>query len=131
MNCQQDIKLGQFTEEELNVLLKKIRSRKIEDLDEIPPEVWKTRKLDDLVLRFCNAIYKQNIMEKWTKGCILPLFMKSDLRITNDYRDIVLTSLAAKFYYVLFLNHIKPEIEKILRKNQNGFQEIDPGFHRF
>ena len=28
----------------------------------------------------------------------------------------------AKIYNVLLLNHIEPEIEKILRKNQNGFQ---------
>ena len=26
-------------------------------LDEIPPEVWKTRKFDDILLRHCNAVY--------------------------------------------------------------------------
>ena len=30
----------------------------------------------------------------------------------------------AKIYNTLLLNHIDPEIEKILRKNQNGFQKI-------
>ena len=40
---QLDIKLGLFTQEELNLLLKKIKNRKAAGLDEIPPEVWKTR----------------------------------------------------------------------------------------
>ena len=30
--------------------------------------------------------------------------------------------MAVKNYNALLLNHIEPEIEKILRKNQNGFQ---------
>ena len=35
---------------------------------------------------------------------------------------IALTAIAAKIYNALFLNRIKPKIEKILRKNQNGFE---------
>ena len=35
--------------------------------------------------------------------------------------DITLTSIVGKVYNALLLNHVKPEIEKILRKNQNGF----------
>ena len=38
--CNQlDIKLGQFTQEQLDVILRKIKNRKIAGLDEIPPEV--------------------------------------------------------------------------------------------
>ena len=54
------------------------------------------------------------------KSCIFPFPKKGDLRITKNYR--VITSIAAKVYNVLLLNCIKPEIEKILRKNQNSFQ---------
>ena len=39
---QLDIKLGPFTKEELDSVLKKIKNRKAAGLDEIPPEVWKT-----------------------------------------------------------------------------------------
>ena len=45
---QLDIKQGQFTQE-LNLILRKIKNSK--GLDEIPPEVWKTRKFDDILLR--------------------------------------------------------------------------------
>ena len=47
---QLNIKLEQFIQEELDLVLKKIRNRKAADLDEIPPEVWKTKKFDDILL---------------------------------------------------------------------------------
>ena len=37
-------------EKEHDMVLKKIKSRTATDLDEISPEVWKTRKFDDLLL---------------------------------------------------------------------------------
>ena len=40
---QLDIKLGPFTQEELDSVLRKIKNRKAAGLDEIPPEVWKTQ----------------------------------------------------------------------------------------
>ena len=47
---QLDIKLGPFTKEELDSVLRKIKNRKAAGLDEIPPEVWKTRQFDDILL---------------------------------------------------------------------------------
>ena len=42
--CKQlGIKLGPFTKEELDSFLRKIKNRRTAGLDEIPPEVWKTR----------------------------------------------------------------------------------------
>ena len=52
-----DIKLGLFTQEELDSVLRKIKNRKAAGLDEILPEVWKTRQFDDILLRHCNAVY--------------------------------------------------------------------------
>ena len=60
---QLDIKLGQFTQEELDSVLRKIKNRKAAGLDEIPPEVWKTREFDDILLRHCNVVYNQNTIE--------------------------------------------------------------------
>ena len=45
---QLDIKLGLFTYEVS--VLKRIKNRKAAGLDEIPPEVWKTRQFDDILL---------------------------------------------------------------------------------
>ena len=52
---QPDIKQEQFTQE-LNVVLRKINYRKAASLDEIPPEVRKTRKFNDILLQYCNTI---------------------------------------------------------------------------
>ena len=98
-----------------------IKCRKAVGLDEIPPEVWKTRIFDDILLWFFNAVYKQKRTEGWSKGSIL-FSKKIVLRITKNYRGLTLTSIAVKAHNALVLNFIKPEIEKILRKNRNGFQ---------
>ena len=89
---QLDIKLGRFTQRELDSVLRKIKNRKAAGLDEIPPEVWKTRQFDDILLRHCNAVYNQNPIDRWTKGCILPFPKKGDLGLAKNYRGITLTS---------------------------------------
>ena len=70
----------------------------------------------------CNAVYNQNSIDRWTKGCILPFPKKGDIQLAKNYRGITLTSIAAKIYNDLLHNRIEPKIEKILRKNQNGFR---------
>ena len=62
------MKLGQFLKEELDIVLKKNKSKRAAGLNKIPPEVWKTKKFDNILLQLCNVIYKQNTIEKWTKG---------------------------------------------------------------
>ena len=117
-----DIKLGPFTKEELDSVLRKIKNRIAAGLDEILPEVWKTRQFDDILLRHCNAVYNQNPIDRWTKGCTLPFPKKGDLGLAKNYRGITLTSIAAKIYNALLRNRIVSQIEKILRKNKNGFR---------
>ena len=118
---QLDIKLGPFTKE-LDSVLKKIKNRKAAGLDEIPPEVWKTRQFDDILLQQCNAVYSQNRIERWMKGCILPFPKKGDIGLAKNYRGIKLTSIAAKIYNALLRNRIEAKIDNILRKNQNDFR---------
>ena len=70
---QLDIKLGPFTLEELDPVLRKIKNRKAARLDEIPPEVWKTRQFDDTLPRHCNTVYNQNPREGWRAASSLSL----------------------------------------------------------
>ena len=67
--------------EELDTVLKKIKNRKASSLDKISTEVWKTKKYDDILLQLNNTVYKQNIIEKEVKNCILLFFKQHDLRI--------------------------------------------------
>ena len=119
---QLNIKLRPFTLEELDSVLRKIKNRGDTGLDEIPAEVWKTRQFDDILLRHCNAVYNQNPIDRWMKGCIFLFSKKGDLRLAKNYRGITLTSIAAKIYNTQLRNCIEPKIDNILRKNQNGFQ---------
>ena len=119
---QLDIKLEPFTKEELDSILRKIKKTKAAGLDETPPKVWKTRQFDDILLRHCNAVYNQNPIDRWTKGCILPFPQKVDLGLAKNYRGITLPSIATKIYNALLRNRIVPQIDKILRKNQNVFR---------
>ena len=50
---------------------------------------------------------------------------KGDLGLPKNYRGITLTAIAAKIYNLMLLNRIRPEIDPILRKNQNGFRSKD------
>ena len=110
---QLDIKLGPFTKE-LNLVLRKIKNRKAAGLDEIPPEVWKTRQFNDILLQQCNAVYNQNMIDRWMKGCILPFPKKGDLGLAKNYRGMTLTSIADKIYNALLRNRIEPKIDNIL-----------------
>ena len=64
ISYQLDIKLGRFTQEELDSVLRKIKNKKAAGLDEITPEVWKTREFDDILLQLCNAVYNQSTIDR-------------------------------------------------------------------
>ena len=84
ISYQLDTKLGQFTQEELDLGLRNIKNRKATALDKIHPNVWKTREFDDILLRYCNAEYNQNTVDRGTNGRILLFSKKSDLEITKN-----------------------------------------------
>ena len=75
------------------------------------------------ILYHCNEVHNGNVIQTWAEGCILPIPKKGDLGQTNNYRGITLTSIAAKIYNALLFNRIQPEMEKIGRRNQNGFRK--------
>ena len=102
--------------------MRKITNRKAAGLDEIPPEVWKTRQFDHILLRHYNAVYNQNPIDRWIKGCILTFIKNGDFGFAKNYRGITLTSMAAKIYNPLQHNRMEPKIENILMKNQIGFR---------
>ena len=76
----------------------------------------------------CQSTMSSNSLVFHTYGGIsssLAAFLfskKSDLGLTKNYRGITFTPIAAKIYNALQRNRIEPKIEKIIRKNQNGFR---------
>ena len=104
-NSELDIKKGLFTPDEIIIAVRSIQHGKAVGLDEIPAEVW---QLDPI--------------KRWNEGCLLPFPKKGNLALINNYRGITLTSISSKIYNLMLLNRIRPKIEDILRKNQNGFR---------
>ena len=98
---QLDIKIGPFTEEELDSVLRKIKNRKAAGLDKILSEVWKTKQFDDILLWHCNTVHNQKPRTIWMKGCILSFPKKGGLWLAKNYRGITIMSTAAKIHNVL------------------------------
>ena len=127
---QLDIKVGPFTHE-LDTVLRKIKNRKSAGLEEISPEVWKTRQFNDILFRHCNAVYNQNPIDKWVKGSILPFPKKGDLGFAKNYWGITLISIGAKIYNALLRNRIEPKIDNNLGKTKMASEKIDPRPHNY
>ena len=117
------IQQGDFTLQELNTVIKKQPNNKACGLDEIPGEAWKTGIMNHELLHVCNKVYHQEPVEIWKKSCILPFPKKGDLSMASNYRGISLIPVAAKLYNKMLLNRIRPVIDTLLRKNQNGFRQ--------
>ena len=121
--CKQlDIKLRQFTQEEIGSVLRKVKNRRAAGLEKLPPDVLKTRKFTNILLWRCKATYNQDKIDRWTKGGILPFHKMGDLGLAKKYRGITPIFIAAKIYNALLCDLIEHKIEKIFRKNQNKFR---------
>ena len=99
-----------------------MKNRKAAGLDGIRPDIRKTRKLDNVLLRLCNVVYNQNTIDKWTKRCRCHFPKKGDLGLAKNYRSITVISTASWIYNALLNNRIAAKIEKIFWKNQNDFR---------
>ena len=63
-----------------------------------------------------NNLYKQNTREKIIKSLVLSFPKKADLGIIITTEEL-LTAISSKVNNVLNVNHIRPEVEKILQKS--------------
>ena len=98
--------------------IEKIKKREAAGLDKMPSEVWMTRKFSNILPRWCNVDYEQNLKEEWTKGFIIPFPKKGHSIISKSNRGTTVPTIAAKVHNNLFLNCIPPKTEKYIRKNQ-------------
>ena len=118
-----NISISPFTLKELTSVLTKTKSSKAFGPDNIPPIIWKDSNFHGFLLQLCNLALDENICTKhWLKSSLIPVPKKGDLTLATNYRGISLLPIAAKIYNKLLLNRIRPHIDPILRKNQNGFR---------
>lgn len=117
------IKTDAFDMDDLEAAIRTLKNNKATGLDEIPAEVWKIGCLNDILLQISNKTYNGSAPDIWRSGGIIPLPKKGDLGLTKNYRGITLSVVAAKVYNKMLLNRIRPVLDPLLRKNQNGFRE--------
>ena len=118
------IDTGPFSMDEYKAAKSKISEGKAGGEDGIVPEILKRCNIDDIVLEHCNrALENGHIPESWKISTIIPIPKKGDLTDPNNHRGIAITSQVAKTLNRMILNRLRPEVEKLLRDNQNGFRE--------
>ena len=123
INPPLDINIDPFTDSELNIARKQIKEGKAFGEDGISPEVMKRVDLNGIVLKFCNdALDGGDLPDQWKTSLIIPVPKKGDLTKTDSYRGIALTSIVSKTMHRMILNRMKPSLERVLRRHQNGFR---------
>ena len=123
INPPLDIDTGPFTKSELVTARRQTKEGKASGEDGISAEVMKRVDLDDITLKFYNdPLCGGDLPDQWKTSIIIPIPKKGDLTKTDSYRGIALTSIPGKILNRMILNRIKPPLEKILRRHQNGFR---------
>ena len=118
-----NIPTSEFTLRELRTVLKSVNSNKALGPDKISAIIWKDPIFHQLLLDISNFASTNHVSPSfWLKSQIIPIPKKGDLTIPTNYRGISLLPIAAKIYNKLILNRLRPKLEPILRKNQNGFR---------
>ena len=69
-----------------------------------------------------NILFLQETPGQWTSRNINPLPKSGDINGVNSYRGINLSTIASKITNNNILNRIQPNVDKLLRNNQNGFR---------
>ena len=114
------INTGDFSRTELVECMNTFANGKKAGLDNIPVEAWKT--LIEQLLDVCNKTLHGDKADIWVRSGLVPLPKKENLGYADQYRGISLSVIAAKIYNKMLLFRIRPNIEPILRNNQNGFR---------
>ena len=79
--------------------------------------------LDRVVLGLCNrALNSGNTPAQWSEINIVPVPKSGPLNKVANYRGISMCPMVTKVINKMILMRIRPTIETILRKNQNGFR---------
>ena len=79
--------------------------------------------LDDIIHRFCNRAYtNRESPTQWKMSNLVCIPKAGDFSKGGNYRGISLSSLVFKTRNRMILHRIRPEVDKKLRINQNGFR---------
>ena len=119
------ISVEPFTYDEYWNVVKRLDDGKGAGADGIRPEALKRggNDLHGVVLGFCNrALEEGDTPSQWSELNIIPVPKSGSLTNCDNYRGISMCSVVTKVLNKMILLKIRPELEKVLRCNQNGFR---------
>jgi len=120
-----NLELEEPTYEEINELIKIMKSNKAAGPDEILPEFIKNGSLTlkQKIYQLIVKIWKQEkIPCEWSEGILCPIYKKGDRQQCNNYRGIYVLNIAYKIFAILLYNGLSKIIELEIGNYQMGFR---------
>ena len=116
------------TRSEVLDVIKCLKNNKSAGPDGIINEIFKCGRfvLADPLVKLLNVIFdSQHFPTVWKQGILLKLFKSGDPHNTDNYRGIILNSIAGKFLSLLMTKRLQKKLENdnILHKLQGGFRQ--------
>ena len=117
------IKTGPSTKKEYLAVKKYLMLGRVSGEDGIPNELLKYCNIDDIVLEYANSLLLDGHKpQQWSDINILLLPKDGNLSNASNYRGIGLSAMMSKVVDKLILNRIQPQLDPLLRNNQNEFR---------
>lgn len=117
--------LENFTEEEVRMAIKALKSRKAPGVDNITAEILQAGEehTTKIFHNLCNKIFEEeNIPDEWGKAVIVPIHKKATKTDCSNYRGISLLSIPGKIYTKILQQRLRKYAEEILGEEQAGFR---------
>ena len=113
-----------FTAAEVAKAIKRIKSEKAANEDEIRPDILKALTGEGILwlMLACQVAWKfGKTTRDWQTGVIIPIFKKGDRKQRTNYRSISLLSLPGKVYAKCLERKCLEIVESNLENGQCGF----------
>ena len=100
-----------------------LRLGKVSGEDGILNELLKYCNIDDIVLEYANSLLLDGHKpQHWSDINTLPLTKDGHFSNASNCRGIGLSAMMSKVVNKLILNRIQPQLDPLLKNNQNGFR---------
>ena len=108
--------------------ISKLKRNKSAGIDLLIPEIFIVSKviISPLLCKLFNYMYDNCLYpDSWSRGIIVPVSKKGDMRNVNNYRSITLTSIFSKIFSHILDARLRSYVEdnNYLNASQYGFKE--------
>ena len=120
------IRTGKITKIEIREALKSLKNGKAAGPDNIPAEAIKAGGdiSISVMYNFMSEIWKEEeLPEDWITGLLIKLSKKGNLSYCDNWRSIILLSIASKVLCRVLLNRTREAVDTKLREEQAGFRK--------